>query len=90
MTLCIRVVKPANHALVLCIVLCRFALEELHAALAQGEGNFYAFLSKYEFFWGGQKVGNYLGLTQGLIGVFDFRVHRFVYLCANSPPQKSE
>ena len=82
--------KPTNHALVLRVVLCRLALEELHAAFAQSESDLDAFLSKDEIFWGRQKVRHDLGLAQGLIGVLDFRAHRFAYLCANSPLQKSE
>jgi hypothetical protein len=37
--LCVRVEKPTDHALVLWVVLPRFALKELDAALAQGDGH---------------------------------------------------
>ena len=44
----VRVQQPPNHPLVLRIVLRRFALEKLDAALAQREGDFDALIAKCE------------------------------------------
>jgi len=52
MMLCVCVKKPTNHALVLGVVLCRFALEELDAAFAQCKSDLHTFLAKDEIFWG--------------------------------------
>ena len=54
----IRIEKPANHALVLRLVLPRFVLEELDAALAQRKGNLHPFLSKSEVFGARKKIRN--------------------------------
>jgi len=39
MRLHIAIEKPANHALVLCVVLCCFRLEKVHAPLAESQSN---------------------------------------------------
>jgi hypothetical protein len=42
----IRVEKPANHALVLCVMLCGLGLEKLDTFLAQSQSNFDALLTE--------------------------------------------
>jgi len=50
MMLCVYVQKATNHALILCVVFLRFALEEVNAALAQCERYFHSVVSKYKVF----------------------------------------
>ena len=56
--LCIRVEKPADHALVLGVALPRFVLEKLDAALAQGDGHLDPFLPEDEVFRARKKIRN--------------------------------
>ena len=49
MVLGIRVKQPPNHALVLRVVLAGFRLEEVDAALAQGDGDFDALVTEDQF-----------------------------------------
>lgn len=68
--------KTTNHALVLGVVLFRFALEELDAALAQGERDFHAFFTKDEVFGSRKKIRDHPWLTHRLIRVSYFRAHK--------------
>jgi len=85
----IRVEQPSDHPLVLCIVPLRLGLEELNAALAQGDGDFHAFVLEHQVLRTGKKVRNDLWASEGFVCVLYFRAHRFVCLYANSPHQKS-
>ncbi len=89
MVLCIRVEKPADHALVLRLVLPRFVLEELDAALAQGDRHLDPFLPEYEIFGAGKKIRNDLEVSEGFVGVSDFRAHRFACPFASNRPRRS-
>ena len=78
MMLCIRIEQPANHALILSIVLRGLPLEELDAALAQSQRDLYGVFAKHEILGCWKEVGHYPEPAQGLIGVFDFRAHKCV------------
>jgi len=80
--------KTTNHALVLGVVFFRFALEELDAALAQGERDLHAFFAKDEVFGSRKKIRDHPGLAHGLIRIFDFRAHKCVYLFSSSQRQE--
>ena len=84
----IAVQQPADHPLVLCAVLCGFALEKFDAAPGERDRHFHPFLSESELFRGGQKAGNDLQVTQRLIGVSDFLGHRFVCPFASNRRQR--
>src|SRR6266567_723247 len=82
----IRIELPPNQALILRIVLGSLLLEELDAALAQSQGDLYAFFAKDEVFGRRKEVRHYSELAQGLVGVcramvglgpdwFDLRSH---------------
>lgn len=58
MVLGIRVEQSPNHALILRVVLARFGLEEVYAALAQGDGDLDAFLTKDKIFGTRKEVRN--------------------------------
>jgi hypothetical protein len=60
MSIPVSIEQPTNHALVLSVVFRSLSLEELDTLLAQGDGDFDAFLPKRKFIWGRQKVGNHL------------------------------
>src|SRR5436309_15400717 len=59
------------------MVLRGFSLEELDAALAQSQGDLCAVFAKHEILGRWQEVRHYPELAQRLIGVFDFRAHKF-------------
>jgi len=67
----ISVEKPANHALVLSVMLCSLRLEELDTLLAQSQRYFHTFFTKCQFGRRREKVWNHLNLAKGFIGVFD-------------------
>lgn len=68
----IGVDEPANHALVLSVMLCSLRLEELDTLLAQSQGYFHVFFTKCQFGRRREEVRNHLNLAKGFIGVFDF------------------
>ncbi|MEO8565382.1 MAG: hypothetical protein ABI541_03285, partial [Betaproteobacteria bacterium] len=55
----IRVEQPADHALILGMMLRRFLLEELNAAFAQGERHLDAFFAKHEILGRRQEIRNH-------------------------------
>jgi hypothetical protein len=65
MTFRICVEKSTNHALILRIVPCGFALEKPHAALAQRQRNFHPLLAKDQIFRGWQEVRQNLRVSHG-------------------------
>lgn len=89
----IRVQKPANHALVLGVMLRGFGLKKLDTLFAQSQRHFDTLLTKSQLGRGGKKVWNHLCLAQGFICVLYFRVHKLPFLCANSrmaPPAETK
>ena len=84
MVLRIRIKQAPNHALVLRIVLPRFALEEFHAALAQRDGDLDSLVPKDKVFRVREKIRNDLEVSEGFVGVPDFLAHKFAFLCASS------
>ena len=82
MVLSVGIEEPTDHALVLRAMLFGFAFEELDATLGQGERDLYALFVQNQFLWFGQKVRNDFQSSQRLVRVFDFRAHKFSFLCA--------
>lgn len=89
MVLRVRIYETPDHALILGVVLSRLILEEFDAALAQRERDLDPFLSKDEILWTRKDVRNDPKVSEGFVGVFDFRAHRFACPFASSLPQKS-
>jgi hypothetical protein len=54
----IGIQQPPNHSLVLGMVLPGFRLEEIDAALAQGDRDLHAFVAEYEFLGTRKEVRN--------------------------------
>lgn len=84
----VSVEEAPDHALILGMMLTCLILEKLDAALAQGDRHLHAFVVEYKVFRAWQKITNDPWVSDGLVGVFDFRVHRFVYLFANNLRQR--
>jgi hypothetical protein len=59
--LCVRVQKSTDHALILRVVLLRFALEEVDASLAQCERYLHSIVSKYKVFRWREEIRDNLG-----------------------------
>lgn len=81
---CVRIEKPADHALVLCVMLLGFTLEEFNAALAQRDRDLDPLFPKDEVLRSRQKVRNDLQPSQGFVRVSDFRAHKVVCPFANN------
>ena len=75
---CVSVQQPADHSLVLSAVSLSLALEKFDAAFRKRNSHLYAFLTDGEFLRSRQKVRNDFQLSQGFVGVSDFRGHRSV------------
>lgn len=73
---CVSVQQLADHPLVLSAVSLGLALEKFDAAFRKRDSHLHAFLTDGEFFGSGQKVRNDFQLSQGFVGVSDFRGHR--------------
>lgn len=86
---CIGIEKPADHALILRVMLLGFTLEELDAALAQCDRNFDSLFAKNEVLRSREEVRNDLQSSEGYVRVSDSRAHRFVCPFANSRHQVS-
>jgi hypothetical protein len=69
----ISVDEPANHALVLRVMLRGLGLEKLDALSAQRQRHLYAFLTKCQLGWRGKEVGDDPNLAKGFVGVPDLR-----------------
>lgn len=54
----VGVEQPANHPLVLRVVLARFGLEEIDASFAQGDRHLHAFFTKYQILGRRQEIRN--------------------------------
>ena len=80
----IGIEQPTDHPLILCIVFPRLVLEELNAALAQGDGYFYTFIPENKVLGAWEEVRNDLWISEGFVRVPDFLAHRFAFLCANN------
>jgi len=76
--------EPANHALILCVVLLCFALEKVNAAFSQRERYFHAILTKHKILWWWEEISDNLQRTDWLIRVLDFRAHKFLCPFSNS------
>src|SRR6185503_8544310 len=59
MMLRVSIEEAADHPLILRVVLARFVLEELHAALAQGNRDLDAFLPKHQILGSRQEIGTF-------------------------------
>ena len=84
MVLSIGVEKPSDHSLILRVVPSGLTLKKLDATFAQGNRYLHPFLLKYEILRTRKKVRNDLEVSDGFVGVFYFRAHKFSYLSANS------
>ncbi len=90
MVLGIRIKQPPDHSLVLSVVPSRLALKELDTALTQSESDLNPLFAKDEVLRTRQEIRNNPKVSEGFVGVSDFRAHRSVCLSANSPRQKFE
>ena len=88
MVFSVIVEKSANHSLVWGVMFSCLGLKEFDAALAQGDRHFHPFVSKDQVLGTGKKVRNDFEVTERFVGVSDFLVHKFVFLCANNRHQK--
>jgi hypothetical protein len=52
MRVSVGIEQPANHALILSVVLCRLGLEELDTPFAQSNGYLDTFFPKRKLVWG--------------------------------------
>jgi len=85
--LSISIKKAPDHALILRVVLLGFTLEELDALLAQCERYLHALLTKCEIPGRQQEIRYHPRIADGFIAVFDFRGHRYAFLCAGNQRQ---
>ena len=77
MVLRVGIKQAPDHALVLRIVLLRFALEEFDAALTQRNRDLDPFVPKNEVLGSRQKIRDDLEVSEGFIRVPNFLAHRF-------------
>ena len=90
MVLGVGIEKTPYHSLILGVVFLRLGLEELDAALAQSKCYFDSIIPKRQILGTRKEVGNNFKLSEGLICVFDFCVHRFAFPFANTRLRKYE
>jgi hypothetical protein len=88
MVFSVGVEKSPNHSLVLGVVFPCLGLKEFDAAFAQGDRHFHPFFSKDQVLGTGKKVRNDFEVAERFVGVSDFLVHKFVFLCASNRRQK--
>jgi hypothetical protein len=74
MVLGIGIKQPPDHALVLGIVLLRFALEELDAPLTQRDCDLDLFVPKNEVLGARQKIRDDLEVSEGFVRVSKMRM----------------
>lgn len=87
---CVRIEKPADHALILCVILLGFTLEEFNTPLAQRDRDLDPLFPKDEILRSRKKVRNDFHPSQGFVRISDFRAHKFVFPFANNQHQVSE
>ena len=80
----IRIEQPPDHSLVLRVVPPRLVLEELDTTLTQSNSDLDPFFAKDEVLRRRQEIRNDPEISDGFVGVLDFRAHKFVCLSANS------
>ena len=80
----IRIEQPPNHPLILRVASLCLCLEEFGATLAQSDTDLHPFVLKYKILRPWKEVSHDLRVSEGFVGVFYFRVHKFVCLSANS------
>jgi len=90
MVLGVSIEKTPDHALILRVVLLCLRFEELDATFAQSKRYFDSIIPKDQILRAREEVGNYFKLSEGLVCVFDFRVHRFAFLFASNRLRKCE
>jgi len=73
----IGVEQTPDHALVLGAMFPRLTLEELDASLAQRNGDLHPLIPKDKILGPRQEIGHDLKVSEGLVRVFDFPVHRW-------------
>jgi len=83
MTGYVEVDEASNHLLILCVVFCRFPLEEVDAGFTQSNRDLDVALLECQFLRGRQEVVNYTQIAQRFISVFDFVLHIFSFLFAS-------
>ena len=86
LSICIE--QPADHALVLRVVLPGLVLEERDAALAQRDRDLYPLIPENQVLRARKKVRNDLEISEGFVGVADFLAHKFAFLCASIQLQR--
>src|SRR5205085_11681201 len=82
--LLVGIKQAPDHSLVLRIVLLRFALEKLDAALTQRDRDLDPFVPKNEVLGSRQKIRDDLEVSEGFIRVPNFLARRFAFLCASN------
>lgn len=90
MVLGVSIEKTPDHSLILGVVLLCLGLKELDATLAQSKRYFDSIIPKDQIFRTRKEIGNNFKLSEGLVCVFYFRAHRFVFLFANNRLRKCE
>ena len=83
----VRIQQTPDHALILRAVFRCFRLEEIDASLAECERYLDTFFAKCEMGRRWQEIGDNLDLSNGLIRVNGFVVHKQLFLCAKSRRQ---
>ncbi len=89
MVLRICVEQTSNHPLILRVVPLGFVLKEFDTTLAKRERYLYPVITKGQVLGTRQKVGYDFNFSEGLVGVFYFRVHRVAFLFAKNLRQRS-
>ena len=79
----VEVDEASDHLLILCVVFCRFPLEEIDAGLTQSNRDLDVALLECQFLRGRQEIVNYTKIAQRFISVFDFVLHIFSSLFAS-------
>ena len=87
MMLGVSIEQTADHSLVLGVVPSRLVLEEFDAAFAQGDGDLDTLFAKHQLLRARQEISYDSKVSEGFVGVFDFRAHRCVFPSASSPRQ---
>ena len=83
----VSIEQTADHSLVLGVVPSRLVLEEFDAAFAQRDGDLDTLFAKHQVLRSRQEIRYDSKVSEGFVGVFDFRAHRSVFLSASSPRQ---
>ena len=80
----VEVEEAADHLLVLGMALPGLLFEEIHGSLTQPDSDFDLFFVKRQLIGGRQKIINDPDITQGLIRIFYWLLHRSSFPFASS------